>query len=400
MQHRAEPIAKQAAPDFPAVSPQADWLLDPELAYLNQGAFSAIPRSIRAAQTVWRDRIDLNPARFYMEELFSELADAALPLARFVGVAPERLAFVENATAGMATVLADFDFRPGDRVVMTSHVYGAVRNTLQHLSERYGVVVDEVMLPPNPEDEDAVLAPITAALATAPRLLVVDHITSASALIFPIAAIVAVARTAGVPVLVDGSHAPGMIALDVDAINAHWYVGNCHKWLCAPKGAAFLARSADAPAPHPLVISHAYGQGFPAEFRKIGTRDPSSMLTVPSALALHEELGGAGLRARNRALADAAAGLIADAVGGEILGPASMRGAMASIRLPGLPASFDLATALRVRLRQQHGIESLAVAFGGAMWMRVSAHAYNHWGQYEALAAALPGVIAELGVPA
>lgn len=399
MQQARVPIHDAGAGTFPALSPQADWLLDPGLAYLNQGAFSAIARDIRAAQNAWRDRIDLNPARFFMDELFGLLADAAVPLASFVGIAPERLAFVENATSGMATVLADFDFRPGDRVVMTSHVYGAVRNTLQHLATRYGIVVDEVQLPANPDGPDAIVEPLAKALAASPKLLVVDHVTSGSALIFPIDEIVALARASGVPVLVDGSHAPGMLELDVDAINAHWYVGNCHKWLCAPKGAAFLARSADAPAPHPLVISHAYGQGFPAEFRKIGTRDPSAMLTVPAALAFHERLGGAGLRQRNIALADAAAQRVAETVGGEILGPASMRGAMASIRLPGLPPSFELAASLRVRMREAHGIETLAVAFGGSMWLRVSAHAYNHWGQYEALAAALPGVIAELGVP-
>ena len=202
------------------------------------------------------------------------------------------------------------------------------------------------------------------------------------------------------PVLVDGAHAPGLIDLDIEALGATWYAGNCHKWLCSPKGAGFLAVAADAPwEVHPTVISHAYGQGFVAEFDKTGTRDVSAWLTVPDAIALHERLGGAALRRRNAALAIEAARGIAMELGTALGAPEAMFAAMATIRLPrpaGLPADWPTAALLRNAIWDVARIEVPVMALGGELWLRVSAQAYNEPGDYAGVAAAARAAMARM----
>jgi isopenicillin-N epimerase len=244
---------------------------------------------------------------------------------------------------------------------------------------------------------DQIVATIEAALDARTRLLVIDHIASPSAIVMPVERIVALARSRGVPVLVDGAHGPGMVDLNVDAIGADWYVGNCHKWLCAPKGAGFIAAS---PKPafevHPTVISHSYGLGFTAEFDKIGTRDPTAWLTVPDAIKFHERLGGAALRARNATLARDSARLTAEALGTECGAPSEMFGSMATIRLPGLPAERSVAASAHDFLWREHRIEAPVMVLGGALWLRISAQAYNEAADYAPLAAALHAAVRSL----
>ena len=200
-------------------------------------------------------------------------------------------------------------------------------------------------------------------------------------MVLPVAEIAAVCRAAGVPVLVDGAHGPGQIGLDLPVLGVDWYTGNCHKWLCAPKGSAFLwtspARQAET---HPVVISHGLGNGYLKEFDWTGTRDPSSPLSVPAAIAFHEELGGASLRTRNISLAADAAALVARRLNTEALaGGAAMR----LVRLPVTAAAEPLA--LRARLLAA-GTDAPVHAIGGALWLRLSAFAYNELEDYERLA--------------
>jgi isopenicillin-N epimerase len=192
--------------------------------------------------------------------------------------------------------------------------------------------------------------------------------------------------------LVDGAHAPGILTLDVPAIGADWYVGNCHKWLMAPKGSGFLWASRSVQAVlHPLVISHGYGRGFSAEFDWIGTRDPTAWLAVPDAIELHQRLGGQKLRARNAALAREAATMLAKAWGTERGTADALSGSMAAVRLPVRgPASAERAAALRIRLFEEHRIEVAVTAFADALWARVSAQAYNEPADYERLARVFP----------
>jgi isopenicillin-N epimerase len=210
-----------------------------------------------------------------------------------------------------------------------------VRNALRHVASRTGAFVVEAPVGMPVSGSDQILEALRSRLSAKTRLIVIDHVASASAALLPAADVVALARAHGVPVLIDGAHAPGMLDLDLDQLGADFYVGNCHKWLCAPKGAAFLAVAAEwADRVHPTVISHAYGGGFTAEFDKVGSRDPSSWLTVPAAIAFHERLGGAALRRRNRKLALGMAERLADALGSDLGAPPSLFGSMTTVRLP------------------------------------------------------------------
>lgn len=384
----------------PAADIRGLWALEPGARHLNHGAFGGCPLPLLDAQSAWRARMERQPSRFFMNELGGLLRKAAATLARFVGTAAERLAFVDNATTAVNAVIASTPLRPSDEVLTTDHVYNAVRQTLRHHAARAGAQVIEAPLGMPLTGSEAAAEAVIALIGPRTRLLVLDHVASPSAVILPVAPIIAAARRAGVPVLVDGAHAPGLIELDIDALGATWYAGNCHKWLCAPKGAGFLAVAADAPwEVHPTVISHAYGQGFAAEFDKTGTRDVSAWLTVPEAIALHERLGGAALRRRNAALALDAARAIAAELNTLLGAREAMFAAMATIRLPlpeGLAADWPTAGALRNAIWDIARIEIPAMALGGALWLRLSAQAYNEAEDYSEVAATARAAMARV----
>jgi isopenicillin-N epimerase len=355
------------------------WGLDPAVGHLNHGSYGATPSIVLEEQTRWQRLMEANPARFIQHELSGRLRKTAAELAPFVGTEPDRLAFVENATAGTNAVLRSLDFEPGDEILVTDHVYNALRNTIRYVAGRTGAVLREVALPVPVVDSTQILDAIRYGLSGRTRLVVIDHIASASAMTLPVEAITVLCRERGIPVLVDGAHAPGMIDLDIDAIGADWYVGNCHKWLCAPKGAGFIATSrAPAATVHPLAISHTFGQGFTAEFDKIGTRDASAWLSIPAAIRFHEGLGGAALRARNRRVARA----IAESIMRETAMPAAcaldLCQAMVALRLPGhLPATRETAQALHDYLYDRHGLEAAITTVSGGHHLRISVQAYN-----------------------
>jgi len=374
------------------------WALEPDARHLNHGAFGGCPISLLEVQAAWRARMERQPARFFINELGGLLRAAAVTLGEFVHVAPERLVFLDNATTATNAVIASTPLRPGDQLLTTSHVYNAVRQTLRHHAARAGAEIIEAPIGMPLTGPDAVVAAVASRIGPRTRLIVLDHVASPSAAILPIAPIIAAARAAGVPVLVDGAHAPGLIDLDLDALGATWYTGNCHKWLCSPKGAAFLAVAPDAPwEVHPTVLSHAYGQGFVAEFDKTGTRDVSAWLTVPDAIALHAALGGAALRQRNTALAWDAGRVIAAELGTGLGAPAAMFAAMATIRLPlpdGLAADWPMAARIRDLIWDAARIEIPVMALGGALWLRLSAQIYNDAADYAGVAEAARAAVA------
>jgi isopenicillin-N epimerase len=202
-----------------------------------------------------------------------------------------------------------------------------------------------------------------------------------------VAELTRLAHEAGARVLIDGAHAPGMVPLNLLAIGADWYVGNCHKWLMAPRGCGFLwALPENQALIHPIAISHGYGAGFLAEFDWTGTYDPSPFLAVPAAIACHERLGGAGLMERNRELARAAAHLLARAWRSELGGPESAFAAMATVRLPLPGGSPQEGIALQTRLAEEERIEAAIIAEGGALWLRLAAQSYNELADYQRLA--------------
>jgi isopenicillin-N epimerase len=375
--------------DLRAVA-RSEWLLDPGVAFLNHGSYGATPRAVLAEQDRWRTRMERQPTTFMTFELPQALRDAAARLAGFLRCEADDLAFVENATAGCNAVLNSLPLAAGDEILVTSHGYPAVHKAAGHAAARGGAHVIEAAVPFPLADRQEVVAAVAARLGPRTRLVVLDHITSPTAIIYPVAELIALCHAAGVLVLIDGAHAPGMLDLDIPAIGADWYVGNCHKWLMAPKGAGFIWAAPGRQAGlHPPVISHGYGRGFVAEFDWVGTRDPSAWLAVPEAIEFHQKHGGAALRARNIGLVRESAALLAQRWGTPRGAPDALTGSMAAIRVPGHePATWERALELRRKLFDTHRIEAAITPFAGALWARISAQAYNDPEDYRRLGAA------------
>ncbi len=369
---------------------RSEFLLEDQVTYLNHGSYGATPRAVLAAQDAWRTRMERQPTRFMGRELPGALREAASELAAFLAVRADDLVFVENTTAGINAVARAVSLGSGDEVLTTDHAYPAVRNALSFVCRQSGATLVEAAVPFPVAADEQVIAAVEAAVTPRTRLAVFDHVTSLTAAVFPIGELVALCRSRGVPVLVDGAHAPGMLALDVSAIGADWYVGNAHKWLFAPKGCGFLwAPPARQPDLHPAVISHGLDQGFTAEFDWIGTRDPSAWLAVRDAIAFLRRLGPQEVMSYNHALATEAAELLAASWGTEAGAPQSMRGAMATVRVPNAAATPEDAESLRRRLIDEYRIEVPVLALGGGLWVRISAQIYNEIGDYTRLAQAL-----------
>ncbi|MGZ8563447.1 MAG: aminotransferase class V-fold PLP-dependent enzyme [Candidatus Limnocylindria bacterium] len=388
------------------------WTLDPAVAFLNHGSFGATPRPVLAAQQAWRARMEQEPVRFFSAELERALDAARDELGAFVGADPDDLAFVPNATAGFNAVLRSLRLEPGDELLTTDHAYNAAKNTLEYVAEREGARVVIASVPFPGTDPAAVVTSVLAAVTPRTRLALLDHVTSATALVFPIATLVARLRERGVHTLVDGAHAPGQVPLEVPAIGADYYTANLHKWVCAPKGAGFLwVRRDHQEQVRPLAISHgansprADRSRFRVEFDWTGTADPSAYLSVPDAIRFGDELlpgGWAALRDRNHGLALQGRDLLCERLTIEAPAPDEMLGCMASVPLPletqpgrvqGIELSEDPVHEALAALGMQVMITPWPQRPDGGPWrrlVRISVAAYNDLEQYRRLAAALP----------
>jgi isopenicillin-N epimerase len=365
-----------------------EWALDWSQLTVNHGAFGATPKVVMAAQAAWRDRMEAQPSVFMRSILPNALRTSATALAAFLNADGQDLTFVDNATTGCNAVLRSLDLKPGDDILLHGQAYGAVANTARYVAARAGARVVSAELQFPDADPSGFVGRFAACLTPQTRIAIIDHVTSPSALVLPVAEIARICREAGVPLLVDGAHGPGQIEVDLPAIDADWYVGNCHKWLAAPKGCAFLWARRDRQADlHPTTISHGFGGGYLAEFDWTGTRDATAQLAIEAALAFHERLGGQALRRRNIALAREAGALLAGHLGTTV-GNAGHDAAMAMVRLPLQTGPFtkERATALRGRLLDEFATDAPLHAHPSGIWVRVSAHAYNEIGDYEKLA--------------
>lgn len=373
---------------FDAAAARSAFLLDPDFLTVNHGSYGAAPRVVLDAQAEWRRRLETQPTWFMQRILPEALRRAAAALGEFVGARGEDIAFVDNATTGCNAVLLSLDFAAGDEILMLNHGYGAVRNTVRHVAARTGAVLVEAALPFPDPDEQGIVAAVGARVGPRTRLVILDHITSPSALILPLEKLIAHCREAGVKVLVDGAHGPGQVPLDLDGLGADWYVGNCHKWLMAPKGCAFLWTRPDRQRDlHPVVISHGYGKGYLAEFDWTGTRDPSPCLAVDAAIAFHRALGGPKLMDRNNRLAHDGARLLVDRLGTRCGAGPAFHGSMQIVQLPlDGPGTPERALALRARLLDEFRCDAPLHCLAGNVWLRLSAQAYNTIDDYERLA--------------
>lgn len=368
------------------------WSLDPDIVQLNHGSFGAVPNEVRTEHRRWQSEFDANPTGFVTDRYQQELNAARRALGAFIGADPAGLAFVSNATSGVASVVGSLGLDPGDEIVVTDHTYNAVRNIVDvATSMAGGWMVKASIAFPSASPDQAVEA-VLGAVTERTRLVIVDHVTSPTALVLPVDRIVA-ALEPEVPVLVDGAHAPGMLPLSVDELGASFYTGNLHKWVCAPPGAAFLA-VADRyrHIVRPPVVSHGWNtpDGERSMFHRLfdwtGTFDLSAWLSVPTAIevmaGLHPD-GWSGVMEANHSLALEARDLLCDRLGIEPPAPDQMIGSMAALPVGPRPGMAE-------RLRRQ----GLVVPF--PPWpapdthlVRVSAQRYNTIDDYEQLARAL-----------
>jgi isopenicillin-N epimerase len=361
--------------------------LSPDLIHLNHGSYGAVPKIVAAEQERWRAHIEKNPTGFFKDELPNELRRLAGVAAQRFGGAAKDWVFVENATSAVNSVLSSFGLRDGDEIVTTSHAYGAVIKAMRIWAQRFGARVVVADVPMIVESEDRIVAAVEKAFSPRTRLLVVDHITSATAIVFPVAKIVKAAKARGIAVLVDGAHAPGHLPLDVEAIGADWYTGNAHKWLFAPKGCGLLwtapARQAQT---RPVVLSHGAPDGYTQAFDWIGTRDVTPWLCFESAARFHDSLGGESLMARNGTLAADASERLAHELGMVATAPAWMRGAMACLTLRASPAAVPNVAAFAAAIRNCCNAIVPVYRFEDALCIRISVQIYNAMEDYERLA--------------
>ncbi len=398
------PIASKSL-SRPACNPNL-WLLDPEITFLNHGSFGACPRAVLRFQNELRTRLERQPMQFMVRDLESLLDQARSELARFVNAPAEDLALVPNATSGVNTILRSLRFKRGDELLVTDQEYNASRNALNFAAEQSGarVVVAQVPFPLRSADEitEAILQRVTSRT----RLALFDHVTSQTGLILPVERLVRELSKQGIQTLVDGAHAPGMIPLDLKKLGATYYTGNCHKWMCAPKTAAFLyVRRDQQKFIRPLAISHGANSSrkdrsrFQIEFGWTGTGDPTAYLSVPTAIKYIGALlpgGWPEVRQRNHLLAVAARKIICDALEIEAPCPDELLGSLAAIPLGSAPARPRpkaplFLDPLQDSLLHGHGIEVPIIPWPAPpqRCLRIAAQLYNSLPQYERLAEVL-----------
>jgi isopenicillin-N epimerase len=401
-----------ATPD-PAAKLRRHWNLDPEVLFLNHGSFGACPEPILKKQSEWARRLEREPVLFMHREIEGHLEQARDVLAKFVGAKSDDLAFVVNATAGVNTVLRSLKFAPGDELLTTDQEYNASRNALDFVAQLHGAQVTVAAIPFPIESPDVVVERILAKVTAKTRLALVDHVSSPTGLVFPIEKIVRALAAKGVDTLVDGAHGPGQLELELDELGAAYYTGNCHKWLCTPKGSALLHVRRDRQERiRPLSISHGANSKrtdrsrFRLEFDWPGTFDPTPWLVIPDAIEFLGSLfpggrgesdGFAALRRHNHELAMYGRAKLLDALQLAPTCPESMVGSLAAVVLPerrgaDAKAEFD---PLHLELFEKHHIEVPLPAWPAPpkRLLRISAQAYNVPAEYERLAALLPALL-------
>jgi len=374
------------------------FLLDPDLAFLNHGSYGACPREVLAAQQRWQLEMERNPVAFLGRRSAELLADARATLATALGARGEHLVFVPNSTTAVNSVAQSYPLEPGDEVLATDLEYGACVAAFEHACAKRGARLRRTHIP-LPYARDEVVERLLAEVRPRTRLILASHITSTTALTLPVAALCRAARERGIATLIDGAHAPGQIPLDIDGIGADFYVGNCHKWLCAPKGSAFLhARPEHHAALEPTVISWGYASGidgiasydaylgrsvFERRLQWQGTRDLSAWLAVPEALAFQGRHDWPAVRARCHELARGALHTLTERHG---LAPIAQDDDWA--QMVAIPVPAQDADALRRRLFTEDHIEIPVTRHADRTFVRISVQGYNTPQDIERLLAA------------
>ena len=363
------------------------WALEPAASFLNHGSFGACPTAVLAEQSRLRAQMESDPVRFLARDLWRRLDEALAKLGAFVGADPADLAFVTNATAGVNAVLRSLAFKPGDEILVTDHAYEACAEAARYVAARSGARVVVAHVPFPLQAPESVLEAVLRAAGPRVRLAMLDHVTSSTALVWPIKELVEKLRERGIDTLVDGAHAPGMLPLDIASLAPAYYAGNCHKWICAPKGAGFLyVRGDRQEGIAPVAVSHLAAWAregkstLRARFDWIGTYDPTAALSVPAAIEFMSALlpgGWPAVMGKNRELASRGRDVICEALELEAPAPQAMLGAMAALVIPG--AAADAIDPLQEDLRRDENIDVPIFRWGNPprRVLRISAQLYN-----------------------
>ena len=377
------------------------FLLDPDVVFLNHGSYGATPRPVFEACQEWRLRLEREPVQFINNELPALLRQARGALGEYLNADPDDLVYVPNATFGMNVIARSVPLAPGDEVLTTDHEYGAVDNAWLHVCRRRGAryVRQPVSFPA--DSDAAIVEEIWRGVTPRTRVLFLSHITSSTALRFPVEALCARARAAGILTAIDGAHAPGQIALDLRALDADFYTGNCHKWLCSPKGAAFLYTRRELQALiEPPVVGWGYGEhrklaqnpDYVDALQWLGTNDLAAYLAVPAAIAFQRQHDWPQVRAQCHRLLTESLARVSALTGLDPLYRSDAHYVQMAVNA--LPRIDDLA-AFNRRLFDRHRIEIPCIEWNGRQFLRIALQGYNARTDIdallEALAAELPG---------
>lgn len=375
---------------------RADFLLDPDLVFLNNGSFGAVPRIVQSAYESLQREMERNPAEWLARRAPELLAAARADVGRYVGAAADELIFFPNPTTAINMVARTLHLEPGDEVISTDHDYGAMFRTWTRLCRETKATYNRVHIPLPLTTPDDYIERVWGAVTPRTRVLFLDRLASSTALILPVDELCRRARKAGIISIVDGAHVPGQIPLDVQAIGCDLFTGALHKWLCAPKGCSFLYARKEAQVwLDPLVTSWGWESDHPSGSQFIdyhewqGTRDLSPFLAATSAIEFCNAHDWQAVQAEGHRLALLTRSRVNDLTGFESLAPDDCLGQMATIRLPD---HID-PIALKDRLFAEFRVEAPLPVWNGQNFIRVSFASYNTEADSDAVVAALKSVL-------
>jgi isopenicillin-N epimerase len=373
------------------------FLIRPEVAFLNHGSFGACPRPVFERYQQWQLELERQPVEFIGRRRVSLLKEARTALARYLNADPDEVVYQPNVTQALNIVAQSLPLAEGDEILTTDHEYGALDRTWKFVCQRTGARYVVQPLPSPLDDPDDVVEAVMAGVTPRTKVLFLSHITSPTAVTFPIEKLIAGAREAGIWTVIDGAHAPGQVPVDLHALGVDFYGGNCHKWLCAPKGAGFLyARRELQPLLRPLVISWGWEARDPSDSQFIdeqefqGTRDIAAYLAVPDAIEFQAAHNWAQVREECHQLTRWTRDAIADLTDLPPLTPDSPAWFAQMATMP-LPPGDELA--LKRRLYDDYQIEIPIVVWKGQRYIRVSVQGYNTRADVERLVNALGQIL-------
>ncbi len=374
---------------------RSSFLLDPNVIYLNHGSFGACPQPVFDAYQMWQRQLEREPVQFLGVQAPRLLRTAREALAVHVGCRADDVVFFPNPTTAINMVARSLNLQPGDEILTTDHEYGAMDRTWRFICQHTRAKIVRQTLPLPLEPTEQVVDRIWAGVSSRTRVVFLSHITSQTALTLPVADICARARQAGIISIIDGAHAPGQIPLDLGSLGVDIYTGACHKWLCAPKGSAFLyARAEVQPSLDPLVVSWGWeaekpsGSVFIDHQEWQGTRDLAAFLSVPAAIEFQDHHDWPAVRAACHAMAVRWRTLLNQTLGQEAICEQDRFHQMFTVQLPvSDPEAFQR------RLFDEAHIEVPVFRWNDGAWMRVSVQAYNRPSDFEALMEALDALL-------